>query len=197
MASRRLASRRGGGGLFAAGSTSASTALVGADYRFGFPVTWAKGPWQFKTGYYHLCSHLGDEFLLQNPGTPRRNYTRNALVLGLGYFWTERLRLYGEAGYSVSVGDGAEPWEYQFGVDWAPADNTGLRGAPFVAMNGHLREEVQFGGNFVAQAGWAWRRSAQGSLFRVGLEYYNGQCEQYEFFERSEQRFGWGLWADF
>ena len=54
-----------------------STALVGADYRFGFPVTWAEGPWQFKTGYYHLCSHLGDEFPLQYPGTPRRNYTRD------------------------------------------------------------------------------------------------------------------------
>ena len=35
------------------------------------------------------------------------------------------------------------------GADWAPACNTGLRGAPFVALNGDLREEVDFGGNFV------------------------------------------------
>lgn len=174
-----------------------SSPLLAADFRIGVPLTWAKGRRQLKTGYYHLSSHLGDEYILMNPGARRLNYSRDALLLGVGYFWTERLRLYSETAYAVRANDGAEPWEFQFGADWAPAHDTGLCGAPFAALNGHLREEIRFGGNFVVQAGWAWRRFPRGSLFRIGFEYFNGKSDQYEFFDRSEQRFGWGLWADF
>ena len=174
-----------------------SSPLIAADFRVGIPITWAKGRCQFKTGYYHVSAHLGDEYLLLNPGTRRLNYTRDAIMLGVGYFCTERLRLYAETAYAISSNDGAEPWEFQFGIDWAPAHDTGLWGAPFAAINGHLREEVDFGGNLVVQTGWAWRRFPRGSLFRIGIEYFNGQSDQYEFYDRSEQRFGWGLWADY
>lgn len=177
--------------------TADSSPLLSADFRFGLPVTWAKGRRQFKTGYYHVSSHLGDEYLLINPGARRLNYVRDAIMLGYGYFWTERLRLYAETAYAAGAHDGAEPWEFQFGADWAPAQDTGLHGAPFAAVNTHLREEVDFGGNFVVQSGWAWRRYPRGALFRIGIEYFNGKSDQYEFFDRSEQRLGWGLWADF
>ena len=130
--------------------------LVAADFRFGIPLTYRRGTWQAKAAYYHLSSHLGDEFMIKNPLFPRINYSRDVLVLGVGYFVTERLRLYGEAGWAFYC-DVCEPWEFQFGFDYAPAQATGLRGAPFVAVNGHLREEVNFGGNLVVQAGWAWQ----------------------------------------
>jgi hypothetical protein len=173
-----------------------SSPLLAADFRVGVPITWAKGRRQFKTGYYHISSHLGDEYMLLNPGARRLNYTRDGILLGFGYFCTERLRLYAEAAYAIGTTDGAEPWEFQFGADWAPAHDTGLLGAPFAAVNGHLREEVDFGGNFVVQVGWAWRRFPRGSLFRIGFEYFYGKSDQYEFFDRTEQRLGWGLWAD-
>jgi hypothetical protein len=174
-----------------------STPLLSVDFRVGVPITYARGRWQFKTGYYHISAHLGDEYLLMNPDARRLNYVRDALMLGVGCFVTEHLRLYAETAYAVGIDDGAEPWEFQFGADWAPARDTGVRGAPFFAFNGHLREEVDFGGNLVLQTGWAWRRSPRGSLFRVGVQYYNGKSEQYEYYDRSEQRFGWGMWADF
>ena len=174
-----------------------STPLLSVDFRVGVPITFARGRWQFKTGYYHISAHLGDEFLLMNPDARRLNYVRDAIILGVGCFVTERLRLYAETAYAVGVDDGAEPWEFQFGADWAPARDTGIRGAPFFAVNGHLREEVSFGGNLVVQAGWAWRRLPRGSLFRVGLQYFQGKSEQYEYFDHTEERFGWGMWADF
>jgi hypothetical protein len=174
-----------------------STPLLSVDFRVGIPITWAQGPWQFKTGYYHISAHLGDEFLLLFPDARRLNYTRDAVMLGVGYFWTESIRLYGEVAYAVSANDGAEPWEMQFGIDWVPAYDTGPRGAPFAAINGHLREEVNFGGNLVVQAGWAWRRQTRGSLFRTGIQYYRGKSDQYEYFDYSERRIGWGMWADF
>ena len=176
---------------------SDSNCLYATDFRVGIPVTWAQGRWQFKTGYYHISSHLGDEFLLMNPTARRLNYTRDAMLLAVGFFYTERLRLYGETAYAFSATDGAEPLEFQFGADWAPAGDTGVRGSPFAAVNGHLREEVDFGGNLVLQAGWAWRGFPRGSLFRLGVEYYRGKSDQYEYYDRSEERIGWGVWVDF
>ncbi len=174
-----------------------SNTLFSVDFRAGVPVTWAQGRWQFKTGYYHISSHLGDEYLLMNPTARRVNYVRDAIMLGLGFFCTERLRLYGETAYALGVSDGAEPLEFQFGADWAPARDTGVLGAPFAAVNAHLREEVDFGGNLVLQAGWAWRQFDRGSLFRIGVQYYRGKSDQYEYYDRSEERIGWGIWADF
>jgi len=174
-----------------------STPLLSTDFRVGIPVTYGRGRWQFKTGYYHISSHLGDEFVLMDPEARRLNYTRDSILLGVGWYYTERLRLYVETAYAMSANDGAEPWELQYGLDWAPARDTGLRGAPFFAANAHLREEVDFGGHVVLQTGWSWRHNPRGSLFRLGLQYFKGKSEQYQYYDYSEERFGWGMWADF
>ena len=45
-------------------------------------------------------------------------------------------------------------------------------GAPFAALNFHLREEFNFGGGVNVMAGWRWRGADNGRLFRIGLQYY-------------------------
>ena len=96
-----------------------------------------------------MSSHVGDEFLLSRPGFPRYNWSRDAIVLGYSIYMTETLRLYAEAGLATRS-DVSEPWEFQFGADWAPTAPTGFRGAPFFAINGQLRQEVDFGGNLTS-----------------------------------------------
>lgn len=172
--------------------------MVGTDYRAGAVLTHLEDGFQWKFGYYHLSAHLGDETIIRYaPNFRRINYVRDAIVLGFGYYWTPKLRLYVEANYAFNADGGAEPWEFQTGFDWAPAHPTGLRGAPFAAVNGHIREENNFSGNFVVQTGWAWRSGGPGRLFRIGFEYYNGKSRQYEFFDQFEQQVGGGLWYDF
>jgi hypothetical protein len=166
------------------------------DYRFGIPLTWGTATYQQKFAYYHLSSHVGDEFLLRTPGFTRVNYSRDVLVWGHSYYLNENLRIYGEAGYGVFV-DVSEPWEFQAGVDWAPDGCTGARGAPFAAVNGHFREEVDFGGNVAVQSGWCWRRSPATGLLRVGVEYYNGKDDQFSFFDESVEKVGAGIWYDY
>jgi hypothetical protein len=166
------------------------------DYRFGIPLTWGNATYQQKFAYYHLSSHVGDEFLLRTPGFNRVNYSRDVLVWGHSLYLSETLRLYGEAGYGVFV-DVSEPWEFQAGVDWAPAGCTGRRGAPFAAVNGHIREEVDYSGNFAVQSGWCWRRSPATGLLRVGVEYYNGKDDQFSFFNESVEKVGAGIWYDY
>ncbi len=170
--------------------------LISVDFRFGFPLTFRRGPWEWKFGYYHLCSHMGDEYLERFPDADRLNFVRDALVLGLALRPNPDWRLYVEAGYAPWVDGGSEPWEFQFGVDFSPMEPTGFRGAPFLAVNGRLREEVDFGGNFTAQAGWQWRGET-GNLFRFGAHYFNGMSDQYQFFRSFEEHIGLGLWYDF
>ena len=142
--------------------------LVSVDFRGGIPLTYRAGPWEAKFAYYHLSSHLGDEFMLKNPTISRINYSRDALVLGTAWWPRDDIRLYAEAGWAFYADEGSDPWEFQFGMDWSRARDTGFRGTPFFAANARLREEVDFGGNVTLQAGWQWRNQA-GQLLRGSL----------------------------
>jgi hypothetical protein len=170
--------------------------LNSADFRAGMPLTRRVGPWEMKFGYYHYCSHLGDEFVLTHPGFRRINYVRETVILGLAAYLSPNLRLYSEAGYAVHVDGESQPWEFQFGADWSPAEPSGPCGAPFFAINCHLRQENDFGGNMTVESGWQWRGTA-GHLFRIGMRYFNGMSEQGQFFDTFEEQVGVGLWYDF
>jgi hypothetical protein len=174
-----------------------SNPLIASDFRAGFWMTYGSGPWHVKVGYYHTSAHLGDEFLLANPGFPRINYVRDEALVGVGYYWADDVRLYAEAGYALGIDGGAEPWEFQFGAEYSPIANRGWRGAPFAAANVNLREEIQFSGNLVTQLGWQWLNVNNGRRFRVGVQYFVGKSDDYEFFRRHESRIGGGTWFDF
>ena len=167
------------------------------DYRFGVPLVYGYDRHQWKFAYYHLSSHLGDELIIREDNLDERiNYSRDVFVLGYSFFPVEAVRLYAEMGYAFVIEGGAEPWEFQFGLDYAQPGPTGFRGTPFFAINGHLREEVNFGGNVALQAGWLWR-SQGGKVLRTGLHYYNGKSPQFETFDEFEHQVGIGLWHDF
>jgi len=171
-----------------------SAPLISTDFRVGLPLVYAQGKWQFKTGYYHISAHLGDEFMDLNPGVDRINYMRDSLMLAVGYYYTDNLRLFAETDWAIGADGGAQPWEFQFGADYSPAVRGG---APFAAVYGNLRQELDYGGFFVIQAGWQWRGGAAMKTFRLGVEYINGGSSQYEFFNQFEQQTGFGIWFDY
>jgi hypothetical protein len=164
------------------------------DYRAGIALTRGSGKFATKFGGYHLSSHVGDEYLILNPTFQRINYSRNALLLGESYWMTDAVRFYGEAGWAFDNDGGSEPWEFQFGMDYSPVTPGG---APFFTVNGHLREEVGFGGNLAVESGWQWRRLGSTHLFRVGGQYYNGKSRELEFFNEHEHQLGMGIWYDY
>jgi len=166
-----------------------------SDFRFGVPLTYGWGKWQYKMGYYHLSSHLGDEFIVRTPGATRVNYVRDAAIFGASYNPTPAWRLYGETAYALFTAGGAEPWEFQVGAEYAQPGPTGRAGTPFAAVNGHLREELDFGGDFTTQLGWLWRGET-GSTFRLGFHFLAGHSNHYQFFDESEKQFGFAIWYD-
>jgi hypothetical protein len=172
--------------------------VAAVDFRAGVPLAYRDGPFQWKFAYYHISSHLGDEFLLKNPDFDRLNYSRDALVLGGGYFPTDNLRLYFEVGWAVIyTSGGAEPWEIQTGFEYETQQPTGFRGAPFFALNVHLRQEVNWGGNINILAGWMWRGFHADHAFRAGLQFFNGKNAQYSFLQDNQQLVGFGIRYDF
>jgi hypothetical protein len=171
--------------------------LDSTDYVFGFPITWGDEHWQWKCGYAHLSSHMGDEFAISHPGAlnDRINYVRDSIVLGTSYYVTPAWRVYGETGWAFNASGGAEPWDVQFGTELSRPGPTTCW-TPFVAANVRLREELDFGGDATLQFGWL-RRSILDHTLRIGGQYYNGKSNQFEFFPRNEQQLGVGLWYDF
>ncbi len=167
------------------------------DFRAGILSTWRSGPIAIKAGYYHISSHVGDEYLLRNPAFPRIEYVRDSLICGMTYDLNDDLTVYGEVGYAVGHIGGAEPLELQFGFQYSPAAANGWCGSPFAAINGHLREEFGFGGNINIVVGRQWRGPETNHLFRAGFMYFNGKSLQYEFFDKHEELLGAGVWYDF
>jgi hypothetical protein len=166
------------------------------DFRAGIVQTTRQGPWEAKFGYYHLSSHIGDEYWLRHPDFQRINYVRESLILGVAAYANPSLRLYSEAGWAFYTDGGAKPWEFQFGADFCSPEPTGIYGTPFFAINAHLRQENDFGGNMTVQTGWAWR-GRTGHLCRFGMQYFNGMSDQYQFYNVFEEQIGAGLWYDY
>lgn len=171
--------------------------LDAVDFRAGFLSTWRDGRDAYKMGYYHLSSHIGDEFLIRNPGYPRLNYVRDSIIAGWTRDMTLNTSIYAEIAVAFNYEDGAKPLEFQFGTQYSPYDRTSPRGAPFAAANIHVRQDFNFetGVNFVT--GWQWRGADTNHLFRTGLQLYDGPSMQYSFVNRHETLVGGGMWFDY
>ncbi len=168
-----------------------------SDFRFGVPLTYTNdGKTHYKFAYYHVSSHLGDEFIARTGVNSRINYVRDALQFGISHEINDYLRVYGEVAYAFFTAGGAEPWEFQFGAEYSKPGPTGMGGTPFVATNAHLREELDFSGDWTLQTGWLWR-GVTGSTFRAGLHYMNGKSTNYQFFNANEEQVGFGIWYDY
>ncbi len=172
--------------------------LNSCDYVFGFPLTYGNERWQTKFGYSHLSSHLGDELALRNPGTlnNRVNYVRDSIVWGNSFYPVPAWRVYGEAAWAFHHDGGAGTWETQFGTELSRPGPTDCHATPYLAINGRLRDDRNFGGDLNVQTGWL-RRGILGQTLRYGFDYYNGKSSQSEFFNHYEQQIGMGLWYDF
>jgi hypothetical protein len=126
----------------------------------------------------------------------RRNYVRDALVLGASSYPLPFWRQYAELGWAFHASGGAGPFDAQLGTELSRPGPTGPSGTPFLAVNTHLREEHDFGGDFSVQTGWL-RRGDFGQTLRTGIHYFNGKTSQFQFVDDAEEQLGVGVWYDF
>lgn len=174
-----------------------SYSLEAVDYRAGLLWTRRKGRVALKAGYYHLSSHVGDEYLVRHPEVERLDYVRDSALVGVMYDVGRNLQVYAEVAYAFIRFGGAEPLEVQSGVQYGAARPTSRRGGPVAALNMHFRQELGLAGGANLMAGWGWFSPGTGHRLRVGLQGYVGKSVQYSTFRRSERMFGPALWFDF
>ena len=119
--------------------------LDSCDYVFGLPLTYGNERWQFKFGYAHLSSHLGDEFMRSAIPGCRSGELRLATRWCLARR-TTRFRRGGctaKSAGAVHPDGGAAAWETQFGTELSRPGPTGNHVTPFVAINGRVRETTR------------------------------------------------------
>jgi len=173
--------------------------LVAADYRVGIPLSVRRGPWVAKLAYEHTSTQLGNELIATNRAR-RIEYTKDEIVLGLSYVFDERLRFYGQGGYSVHQIIPTDPKKYRFdvGFEWFPRAATGPVGTPFVAANVGFRGEHPNDADITVQAGWLWRNpDRRFSQIRVFGEFYNGKSNFGQLFGTRESCGALGVSLDY
>ncbi len=174
--------------------------MTSTDYRFGLPLTWRKGHWETKLGYYHISSHMGDEWIVkhyQETGEVYRlNYVRDCIMYGIAYRPDANWRFYVGGDYAFWTSSGAEPWQFELGVEYSPILLPGIHGSPFSAVHFKWNEECDWETYFSFEFGWQWKTTYQHTM-RTGLYYMSGCADQYQRYNRHETQVGYGLWFDF
>lgn len=167
------------------------------DYRFGTEITAAEGPWAMKFGYFHVSSHVGDEYLDRNPTFQRINYVTESWIIGGSYSPTDAIRLYGEFANAFRASGGAKRYQFQSGMEYTPIAKSPRFGAPFAAVNLNFRQAVDYDVSTTLQLGWSFQGPESGRRLRVGAQYSDGPTSQYSFFQRRESYLGVGIWFDY
>lgn len=177
--------------------------LITTDYILSVPITYAIDKWAFRLRPYHISSHLGDEFLVNNPGYNRVNPSFEAIDFMSTYEIINGIRVYFGPGFIVHS-DQSFPmdWFYAwFGFEWR---FPGLRfhyhrlyGGPFLAADLQLWQVNHFRPSGTAQLGYEWSKlQGAGRKVRLFLEYHNGYSAG-QFFKQNSQylaiRASWGF----
>ena len=166
--------------------------LESVDFRIGTQLTAAEGPWSFKFGYFHLSSHIGDEYQVRIGSLDRVNYVTESVVSALSLQATEELRTYGEVAYAFHRDGGAGRWQVQTGFEYTLLPPDRLAGTPFIAANLDLRESVDFDPALNVLSGWQWKGLESGHTLRVGLQVLSGQVVPVRVLPPSRQSAGPG-----
>ncbi len=164
--------------------------LLNTDYSFAFPTTYRIGTVAAQFRFWHLSSHLGDEFLVAFPETPRRNVSNECLDLFVSWEPLPQARLYGGGGAVVHSFKGArvDPFYVEYGAEFRPfgavtvAPNLSFQ--PFIA--GHARNwqnnRWALGGHYALGVEFAARRGDYRPTIQVMLSYYHGPSLEGQFY---------------
>lgn len=167
------------------------------DYRFGTEITAAEGPWAMKFGYFHISSHVGDEYLIRHSVLQRVNYVTESWIIGGSYRSIDAIRLYGEFANAFRASGGAKRYQFQTGLEYAPRARSAGGATPFAAIHFNLRQAVDYDVATTAQLGWSFQGPDSDRRLRLGIQWADGPTSQYAFFQRRQSYIGVGVWFDY
>lgn len=186
-------------GLFAQFNLSTPSAnLVNADYTVGLALSKRVGSWSGRLNVYHLSSHLGDEFILDDPNIERVNLSLIGAEALASYDW-EHWRVYGGGGYLLH----RNPEDIQrglarVGMEYRATERLWELGRPVAGLDVHSIEAQDWDTGISFKAGFEFgqpepgRRSA-----RLLAEAYKGFAPFGQFYNTEIQYYGMGFYLGF
>ncbi len=168
--------------------------LINADYWIGLPWSYRKGPWSYLVRVYHQSSHLGDEFILGNPGLDRVNLSYEDAEGLVSYEW-DNWRFYGGGGYILNSEPNLERKHLQAGAEYVRPRVLG-RFDFVAAADIQTSEELDWAYSRSYVAGLEFRSA---TTRRVGLliEHFRGHSPNGQFFREQLRYTGLGLYFGF
>ncbi len=171
-----------------------SSDLINADYWIGIPLTYRQGPWSFLARIYHQSSHLGDEFILNNPGVKRVNLSYEDIVTLVSYEW-EYLRIYGGGGYIIRSDPEIARKHLQAGIELVVPQ--AVLGLDFItALDVKSSEELDWENSYSFQAGFQLKNIGNRHV-RLMFEHFDGHSPNGQFFRERLRYNGLGVYFRF
>ncbi len=179
--------------------------LVNTDYLLGFPLSYAFDAWSMRLMLYHISSHLGDEFLVNNPGfIPQRvNPSFEAFEWITSYQLTSGFRFYGGPGFVLHSDStfSLKTFYLKYGTEMRLLGKKHhyhrLYGTPFLAVNAQNWQVNHWQFDFTGMLGYEWSKlQGIGRKLRIYGKYLNGYGEGQFFKERTSffaVGFSWGF----
>ena len=185
-----------------------SSDLVNADYVIGVPVSFRSGLFSMRVRMFHQSSHLGDEFLLNNPGVKRVNFSFEAIeaILSLDTpgGWG---RIYAGGFYAFDVDPttldrssvhwGGELRGPTFKAPLLARAMPTSRLTPVFGADFQTFEELNWTINTNVLGGLEWSKVGSDRRFRFLLNYYHGYAPYGQFFGTKIEQFGFGFYLSF
>ncbi len=168
--------------------------LINTDYMFGFNGSYRFSEnWTTRLRLFHVSSHLGDEFVLDNPDIERKNSSYEDLEFMLAYspgHW----RLYGGGAYVVRSNSliNLDPWRARIGVEYRYPLGTPDMDLLF-AVHLDAKERTNWRIARSLMAGLVFLKSDAREV-RFMTNYYRGSSVQGQFFEETLEYFGFGFY---
>lgn len=170
---------------------------IGWDGNYGLLFSYRSSEalaWRF--GLYHTSSHVGDEYA-ERTGRKRISYTREEFLTGLQFNFTPNWQSYLEAGYGYHQAKKPlqERYRVQTGLQYQQASFSNYeRPGWYAGLDLSAYEERDWSINKALQVGFAF--SAAPHIWRLALDYYDGQAVIGEFFQHQERYVGLSLYLD-
>lgn len=177
--------------------------LINADYVVGIPFSWRSGGWSTRVRLYHQSSHVGDEFLLGQPGFNRVNLSFEELE-AIASYDNRWARVYaGGATLLHREPTTLDRLRAQWGLELrgptmpSPILGNALEGlliTPILGADFKSFEELKWIINTNVLSGIEWSMEGSTRRFRVLFNYYHGFAPYGQFFAQKVEWFGIGLY---
>ncbi|MBM3201712.1 MAG: DUF1207 domain-containing protein [Chlamydiae bacterium] len=175
--------------------------LITTDYILSIPLSYAFDQWSFRGRVYHISSHLGDEFMCNNPEVQRVNPSFEAIDFITAYQLTTGTRIYFGPGFVFHSDDSYQmkPLYFEYGTEIRfmtfKSHYHHLYGSPFFALDVQNWQTLDFKFTVTVQLGYELSKlQGAGRKVRFFGQYFHGHSEGQFFYDTTNY---WAIRASY